>query len=72
MTAEGVLVDMVASDSMVQYELAQLVYGLLEEAKTGQWPGDCDDWECRIADRAAEIVEGYLQHYGNTNKEGSQ
>ena len=72
MTAEGTLVDMVANDSVVQYELAQLVYGLLEEAKTGQWPGDSDDWECRLAERAAEIVDGYWQHYGNTNKEESQ
>lgn len=72
MTAEGTLVDMVVNDSGVQYELAQLVYGLLEEARTGRWSGEADDWECRLAERAAEIVDGYWKNYGNTRKEGVQ
>lgn len=60
MTAEGVLVDCVLDDSQIQVEIATLVYGLLEEAQNGKWPASADDWECRLAERAHEMVADFL------------
>lgn len=60
MTAEGILVDCVLDDSQIQVEIATLVHGLIEEARDGKFPASAEDWECRLAERAYEMVAEFL------------
>ena len=55
------LVDAVEDDEQIQKEIATLVHGLIEEAQTGTFPGSAEDWECRLASRAYEMVAMFLE-----------
>ena len=49
----------VAKDKKVNEILDQLTCGIVAELHTGKFPAKAEDWECRLAERVAEMIKEF-------------